>query len=123
MSPTVRTALLTYAWPGNVRELANVIEREVSLLPEDALILDKLQTPLKRVYGDDPPPSLTPAASEDETIMPMAEVERQAYLRALELCGGHVQRASKALGVSKVTFYAKLRAWGMHPRDRQGGSS
>jgi transcriptional regulator of acetoin/glycerol metabolism len=47
-------------------------------------------------------------------------VERRTFLRALELCDGNVQRASQALGVSKVTFYAKLRAWGLHPRDRHG---
>ena len=27
-------------------------------------------------------------------------------------------RAADALGVSKVTFYTRLRSWGMHPRDR-----
>ena len=31
---------------------------------------------------------------------------------------GASSKAAEALGVSKVTIYAKLRAWGMHPRDR-----
>jgi hypothetical protein len=32
-----------------------------------------------------------------------------------------VSKAADALGVSKVTIYAKLRSWGMHPRDRDDG--
>ncbi len=39
---------------------------------------------------------------------------------AIERCGGSVSKAAEALGVSKVTVYAKLRSWGMHPKDRLG---
>jgi hypothetical protein len=60
----------------------------------------------------------TPALSPSESIAPLAEVEKRAYMHALERCNQNVARASEALGVSRVTFYAKLRAWGMHPRDR-----
>jgi transposase-like protein len=51
-------------------------------------------------------------------ILPLAEVEKRAILDAIERSGGSVSRAAEALGVSKVTVYAKLRSWGMHPRDR-----
>ena len=115
LSPSVEAALERHSWPGNVRELANVMEREVSLLPTDVRTLERLQTPLARPT---PQPEPNEPASDDGVILPIAEVERRTYLRALELSDGNVQRASRALGVSKVTFYAKLRAWGMHPRDR-----
>jgi hypothetical protein len=46
-------------------------------------------------------------------ILPLAEVEKRAFLSALEKLGS-VAKAAEALGVSKVTFYAKLRSWGMH---------
>lgn len=48
-------------------------------------------------------------------VVPLAEVERKAFLDAYAACNQSVSRAAKALGVSKVTFYAKLRQWGMHP--------
>jgi hypothetical protein len=50
--------------------------------------------------------------------VPLAELERKAYLHAMEKCNQSVARAAEALGVSKVTFYAKLRSYGMHPKDR-----
>src|SRR5262249_27640888 len=48
------------------------------------------------------------------------EIERRAYLDAYERCNKSVTRASKALGVSKVTFYGKLRQFGMHPSEVTG---
>jgi transposase-like protein len=53
-------------------------------------------------------------------ILPLAEVERRAYLEAFSAFSGNVTRAARALGVSKVTFYTKLRQWGMHPADEPG---
>jgi transcriptional regulator with PAS, ATPase and Fis domain len=118
LSASVEATLNGHPWPGNVRELANVMEREVSLLAVDAPVLANLQAPLARILDDSP--AVLAHSQDDGTIVPLAEVERRTFLRALELCDGNVQRASQALGVSKVTFYAKLRAWGLHPRDRHG---
>ena len=64
--------------------------------------------------GSVEPPPFSPLAA----VIPLAEVEKKAYLHALEKCHQNVPRAADALGVSKVTFYAKLRSWGMHPRGR-----
>ena len=50
--------------------------------------------------------------------MPLADLEKKAFLHALDRCNQSVARAAEALGVSKVTFYAKLRSYGMHPKDR-----
>jgi transcriptional regulator with PAS, ATPase and Fis domain len=132
IGPRVLDELERYDWPGNVRELANVMEAEVSLAPPDAEILERLVTRLagrfrtagagttgewRAVQGATTgewkalPPS-------EQPILPLAEVEKRAFLHALERSGQSVSKASEALGVSKVTFYAKLRSWGMHPRDR-----
>jgi hypothetical protein len=51
-------------------------------------------------------------------VVPLSELEKKAFLHAMEKCNHSVARAAEALGVSKVTFYTKLRSWGMHPRDR-----
>jgi hypothetical protein len=114
-------SLLSHGWPGNVRELANVIEREVTLLPADAESLDRLRVPLADLPGPSmrpPPPSLRSSLlPPPPSVVPLVEVERRAFLDALSACGGSVSRAARALGVSKVTFYAKLRRWGLHPTD------
>ena len=55
--------------------------------------------------------------SIEESIVPLAEVERRVFLEAYERCNLNVAKAAEALGVSKATFYAKLRSWGKHPSD------
>jgi transcriptional regulator with PAS, ATPase and Fis domain len=123
LGPRVLDELGRYDWPGNVRELANVMEAEVSLAAPDVDVLERLATRLVgrfrtagvastgewRALGTQP--------GLEQPIVPLAEVEKRAILGAVERCGGSVSRAADALGVSKVTIYAKLRSWGMHPRD------
>ena len=125
LGPRVHDELARYDWPGNIRELANVMESEVSLLPPDTTLLVRLATRLVGRFRG------TTATSTGEfratepvpftilaPILPLLELEKKAYLHALEKCNQSVARAAEALGVSKVTFYAKLRSYGMHPRDR-----
>ncbi len=131
----VLAELTGHFWPGNVRELANVMEAEVSLLPIDVKTLGVLATRLggrTSSWGLPPvselpmpsrvPASLLPSGSMspsiDQPIVPLAEVEKRAFLHALAKSQNNVARAAEALGVSKVTFYAKLRGWRMHPKDR-----
>ena len=123
LGPKVKDEMERYDWPGNVRELANVMEAEVSLIAPDADILERLAT---RLVGRFRTPGATstgewralPPAPQDQPIIPLLEVEKTAFLHALDKCNQNVARAAEALGVSKVTFYAKLRSWGMHPKDR-----
>jgi two-component system response regulator HydG len=128
LGPSVLDELERYDWPGNVRELANVMEAEVSLAAPDVDRLDRLATRLTarfRAPGAAATGQFTalPPLPADEPILPLAEVEKNAFLHALDKSGGSVSRASEALGVSKVTFYAKLRSWGMHPKDDAGPQS
>jgi transcriptional regulator with PAS, ATPase and Fis domain len=120
MGPHVTGELERYDWPGNVRELANVMEAEVSLAPPDVEVLERLVT---RLVGRFRLPGAAStgefrAIAQGEPIVPLAEVEKRAFLSALEKLGS-VAKAAEALGVSKVTFYAKLRSWGMHPKDSE----
>jgi len=125
LGPRVVDELGRYEWPGNVRELANVIEAEVSLAPPDVDVIERLATRLIGRFRTMASGSTgewralnTQSGSHETAILPLAEVEKRAILNAIERCGGSVSKAAEALGVSKVTIYAKLRAWGMHPRDR-----
>jgi two-component system response regulator HydG len=124
LGPRVFDELGRYDWPGNVRELANVMEAEVSLAPPDVDVIERLATRLVGRFRTMAAAStgewraLNTQTGGHEAIVPLAEVEKRAILHAIERCGGSVSKAAEALGVSKVTIYAKLRSWGMHPRDR-----
>ncbi|MCC6644752.1 MAG: sigma 54-interacting transcriptional regulator [Polyangiaceae bacterium] len=130
LSAALRERLAAYHWPGNVRELANVIEREVSLAPVTATTLDALQVPLGASARDggfaSESPSSRRAALKASTpagpaeVRPLAEVEKRAYLEALSAFSGNVSRAAKALGVSRATFYVKLREYDVNAIDEPG---
>lgn len=125
LGPRVLDELGRYDWPGNVRELANVMEAEVSLAPPDVDVLDRLATRLvgrfrtaANVGSTGEWRAVVTQTGIEQPIVPLAEVEKRAILTAIDRCGGSVSKAAEALGVSKVTIYAKLRSWGMHPKDR-----
>jgi DNA-binding NtrC family response regulator len=123
LGPKVLDELGRYDWPGNIRELANVMEAEVSLAPADIEVLERLATRLVGRFRTSGVAStgewraLTSPGVE-QPLLPLAEVEKRAILNAIERSQGSVSKAADVLGVSKVTIYAKLRSWGMHPRDR-----
>jgi transcriptional regulator with PAS, ATPase and Fis domain len=125
LGPRVLDELGRYDWPGNVRELANVMEAEVSLAPPDVDVIERLATRLIGRFRTMASGTtgewraLNAQSGQHETaILPLAEVEKRAIISAIDRCAGSVSKAAEALGVSKVTIYAKLRSWGMHPRDR-----
>ncbi len=97
--------LLQYDWPGNVRELENAIERAV-LLETDAVLQ----------AGSLPPqlsPVLASATDRPAAVLPLAEVERQALLRALEATGNNVKEAAGALGINRSTLHRKLKKYNL----------
>ncbi len=143
MAPDLVAELDAYEWPGNIREVANVMESEVSRLAPDAPVLKGLTS---RLLGNSPisaliqsqrgvtvwgSPSNAPASSTTPTtppaveaivragvIEPLAVVEKRAFMQAYDLCQGNVAKAAQGLGVSKVTFYAKLKQWGIQVASR-----
>lgn len=97
--------LLQYDWPGNVRELENAIERAVLLETDDVLQVKNM------------PPQLSPIVDAGKggaaptSILPLAEVERQALVNALEASDNNVTEAARALGLGRATMYRKLKKY------------
>ena len=108
ISSAAMRLLLQFNWPGNVRELENAIERAVLLEASSVIQAGNL------------PPQLSPAivSGHDralpKAVMPLAEVERQALLLALEAEGNNVTRAAQALGIHRATLHRKMKKYNLN---------
>jgi nitrogen regulation protein NR(I) len=120
--------LASHTWPGNVRELENVIRKSLLLaqgytinadhvrtaLNKDACTIGSANQPLGEYIGD-----LLAAAQRGELTEVHARVlesaERELFRRAIALAHGNQAKASRWLGISRITMKAKLVQFGFHP--------
>jgi two-component system, NtrC family, response regulator len=106
LAPGTLNAILGHSWPGNVRELENAIERAVVLSQGNQLTADDLPPTLRGPRPQQVAPEvLIPGAS-------MAEIEREAILRTLEMVGGSTSRAAEVLHVSVRKIQYRLKEYG-----------
>ena len=70
------------------------------------------------VPGAEAPPAVPPGGGKASgigelavLIRPLAEIEREAIERAIELCGGDVRKAAVFLGIAPATIYRRRKAW------------
>ncbi len=116
-----KAALAAHRWPGNVRELENAVRTAVVL--HEAERVEAWMLPLRpapaAVQAPAVPPAAPPAspqvtaAEAARLIRPLADVEREAIERAVEICEGNIPRAAAHLGISPSTLYRKRAAWGV----------
>jgi DNA-binding NtrC family response regulator len=104
ISPQGMRQLMEYQWPGNIRELENVVARAV-LITSGAEITPDFLFPLPPA-SDSPPTSLPQA-----TKKALEAVERQKIIDALHKVNGNRSRAARLLGISRASFYKKLRSY------------
>ena len=100
--------MVEYEWPGNVRELENCLERACALSSGPALHVADLPTQLQNfgLHGLSPQP-------ENDGVVPIAELEKNAILTTLRKVEGDKIRAARLLGIGKTTLYRKLKEYGM----------
>ena len=128
-SPQAKTLLSNYEWPGNVRELINVIRATVALHDETEVAVEMLPAQLQRKPLEKPPSAdqleshFARRASAEDSLVPvvdtalsteiltLAQIERQAIERAMQLLNGNISRVAKALGVNASTLYRKMNQW------------
>ncbi|WP_437562077.1 sigma 54-interacting transcriptional regulator [Sorangium sp. So ce542] len=89
-----------HGWPGNVRELENVITKAVVLCDGRRIGADDVDLPRAREGGGRGAPRALPD-------------ERAALLAALERTGWNALQAARDAGMSRATFYRKLRRLGI----------
>ncbi|VVE55021.1 ATPase AAA [Pandoraea horticolens] len=99
-----------YDWPGNVRELENLLTRAAIYLDND--VARHAQT-LHEVFPEllrlSPGKRYLPHGHADEIATP-APVTRAAALAALHASGGNRAAASRALGISRTTFWRLMKS-------------
>jgi two-component system repressor protein LuxO len=108
LAEDAKVALRAHRWPGNVRELENAVRTAVVLHDAEQVTAAMLPLPLREPV----PPRRTAEADLARAIRPLAELEREAIERAVELCGGNIPKAAAHLGISPSTLYRKRAAWG-----------
>ncbi len=141
MEPEVLEALLSYDWPGNVRELENCIQHMLAVnsgpsfhrgdLPSSVVNALQRRAPMAAptpsfaqpsTYPDASTPSFPPSYSYSSgaatapalapvPVVPLAELERQAIMRALEYTKGDRLTAASLLGIGRTTLYRKLKEY------------
>jgi len=110
-SPDALRTLLQHTWPGNVRELENVIEFAVAvcagqtILPEHLPQLFALRPSAER-------DRLASAAAQDTGLPPRID-SADALRRALEAHRWRRDETARALGLSRVTLWRKMRVAGL----------
>jgi transcriptional regulator with PAS, ATPase and Fis domain len=109
VAPHVLSALEACDWRGNVRELRNVIEGELSVLPEGEDVLARIPPSVQLAQ---PRAGAATHAPPDPTVS-LAEMERRACEESLAVHKGNVARAARALGVAKGTLYSKMKRYGI----------
>ena len=102
--------MLGYDWPGNIRELENCIERACALTSGPTIHIADLPTSIQNWREQ-------VETSSEKTIprrgiLPIAEMEKQAILGAIELLHGDKLEAARLLGIGKTTLYRKLKEYG-----------
>lgn len=97
-------------WRGNVRELMNSINRAIVSSKEGLLRIEDFSLSGESVVRKE-----TTAEQETvtEPITTLKKVERDAILNALRFTDGNIQRASKALGITRATMYNKLKRYNL----------
>lgn len=103
--------MLSYEWPGNVRELENCLDRACAMTSGPTIHVSDLSSSLQnwRIQND------TAASLEPQVeglITPLAALERQAILGAVDRLHGDKLEAAKLLGIGKTTLYRKLKEYG-----------
>jgi DNA-binding NtrC family response regulator len=107
VSPEVTQLLLSYHWPGNLRELKECMEYAGAACSGSVIQHDNLPLQIQSTAAG------APAASGlNGQILPLAEVEKQTILKALERLNGDKVMTARVLGIGKTTLYRKLKEYG-----------
>lgn len=103
--------MINSPWEGNVRELENFIEKALNL--EGSMEFDfsikEEQGELITVNNEHNIPG-----EEEESVIPLWEVEKKAIIYALNKYEGNISKASEMLCIGRNTLYNKIRKYNIN---------
>lgn len=102
MDESALEVLVNYGWPGNIRELINAIEYAFVICPGDEIQQNHL------------PPGITgkgryPSPKRPKKGRLESSEAKETILAALKKTDGNKTEAAKALGISRVTLWKRLK--------------
>jgi len=109
--------MLAYSWPGNVRELRHVVERAVLL--NQTPVIERMDLPREGRAARDARGPECPVAPGTPLREFLVEAERRYWKDLLDRQRGNVTAALKEARVPSKTFYRRIRALGVDPRDHR----
>ena len=102
LTEAAEAVLANFHWPGNIRELLNVLERTAFTIEGNTIDACDLPFYLSRT------PVIHPKATQWGLQEVLAEAEREALRKALEISGNNKARAAKILGIHRTVLYKKM---------------
>ena len=112
LTTQLRHALQSHSWPGNIRELLNTMER-MAIVANHMEKIDDWERLLMQLY-EDPPPDFNPHSPRMKGNLSLREhmeqEERTFIKKIVKHYDGHIGKAAKALGISRMTLWRKLQA-------------
>lgn len=96
-------------WPGNIRQLSNVMERAMLLSEETVITRRGLIATLDSSENPAAPASLESAASPNESVRTLAELEYDTLQQVLEEENFNFSRAAARLGIHRTTLWRRMR--------------
>ena len=117
ISDETLTRLQDYDWPGNVRELEHTVQQMVAMNSGPWLGPADLPTAVTNKKWEQEISQLGATGSYGaparQGVTPLAEVERQAIMQAIEYTKGDRTVAAAMLGIGRTTLYRKLKEYGL----------
>jgi transcriptional regulator of acetoin/glycerol metabolism len=105
LSPAALDLLAACPWPGNFRQLVGVLRTLIALGDRQSTIgVDMLPDCVRASV-----PQLAGPAFASGVVPSMDALQCDAMRHALSECGGNTSAAARRLGVSRSTFYRRLR--------------
>lgn len=102
-------AVLSYPWPGNVRELKNIIERIMSLYPEEEVQFIHLPAEIRN-YRASPENETLEKIAPGESMPTLEELEKLYIEKVLAFTGRNKSQAARILGIHPTSLFRKLKS-------------
>ena len=122
LMPNALALLAAQHWRGNTRELRNVLEQlsmrsDMQRIDADEIKRVLAETGLEKIAAPEPIASSASGADEAASLLrplaeQIAELERRAIDAAMASTGGNKLAASRLLGISRATLYARMTGTG-----------